>query len=80
LLRFRVFKILNGNLRKDQKISLVVIIAITAFVATAATATVFSATPVDAAKPNYCKGNNCVPSQTQCEKRSPGNSGEAQCD
>jgi hypothetical protein len=67
-------------IKMNQKISLVAILAITAFLATAATATVYSLTPVDAVKPSYCKGNNCVPSQTQCEKRSPGNSGEAQCD
>jgi hypothetical protein len=65
----------------NTKLSIVVILAITAFVATAATATVFNPTPVDAVKPSYCKsGEGCFPSQTQCEKRSPGKSGEAQCD
>jgi hypothetical protein len=63
----------------NTKLSIVAILAITAFVTTAAMATVMTLTPVDAAQPSYCKGNNCVPSQTQCEKRSPGNSGQAQC-
>lgn len=64
----------------NPKLSIVVILAIAAFVATAATATVLNPTPVDAVKPNYCKsGTGCFPSQNQCEKRSPGKSGEAQC-
>lgn len=65
----------------NSKLSIVVILAITAFVATAATATVFNPTQVDAAKPSYCKpGTGCFPSQTQCEKRSPGGSGGPHCD
>ena len=64
----------------NTKLSIVVMLAITAFVATAATATVLNPIPVDADKPSYCKGNDCFTSQKQCEKRSPGKSGEAQCD
>ena len=66
----------------NPKLSIVVILAITAFLATAATATFLNPTPVDAVKPNYCKpgSTGCFSSQTQCEKRSPGGSGGPHCD
>jgi hypothetical protein len=66
--------------KRNQKLSLFVIVAITVFVATAATATVLSPTPADADQPSYRKGNECFISKKQCEKKSPGKSGKAQCD
>jgi hypothetical protein len=63
----------------NAKFSIVVILAITAFIATAATTMVLDAIPVHADKPQYCSqgGNSeqCSPSQNQCEKKSPGKSG-----
>jgi hypothetical protein len=55
-------------------------VAVVALVVTGATAASFSPTPAHADKPSFCKGNDCFTSKTQCEKRSPGKSGEAQCD
>jgi hypothetical protein len=63
----------------NAKFSIVVILAITAFIATAATTMVLNATPVHAVKPQYCSqggsAEQCSPSQNQCERDSPGKSG-----
>jgi hypothetical protein len=65
---------------ETQKIMFAFMLAVVALVVTGATAASFSPTPAHADKPSYCKGNDCYTSKKQCEKRSPGKSGEAQCD
>jgi hypothetical protein len=63
----------------NQKIMLTVMVAILAFAVTAATAV--NSSPAHAEKPNHCSksAGDCFPSEVQCEKRSPGKSGAAQC-
>jgi len=66
---------------KNQKIMLTMGLAVVALVAIGATAANYSPTPAYADQPQHCSNSahNCFPSEQQCEKRSPGKSGRAQC-
>ena len=63
----------------NQKILFTVMVAILALAVTAVTAVNYS--PAHAAQPRHCShsSGSCFSSEVQCEKRSPGKSGAAQC-
>ena len=81
---FLVVLIWNGhssNMMENQKIMFAIMVAVIASVVTGVTAASLTPTPAYAAQPQHCSksAGDCFPSEVQCEKRSPGKSGAAQC-
>jgi len=66
---------------ENQKIMFAIMVAVIASVVTGVTAASLTPTPAHTAQPQHCSksSGDCFSSKVQCEKRSPGKSGAAQC-